>query len=130
MFSRSYWPFSRVAAPYTVPEGKWVATTDAPGSGWPLLSSTKPFMAEVVTPWAHRLLLLVKSTKPSNNNSRILFLIILAFLFIRSVPPEFHSKARLTNYEVSLRNNLVMFWEYGYWPYTKRVGTFLRNYKS
>ena len=75
MFSRSYCPFSRVAAPYWVPEGKCVASTVAPGSGSPLASSTRPFMAEVVTPCARTLLLPVKSTKPSSINSKILFFI-------------------------------------------------------
>jgi hypothetical protein len=58
-----------VTAPYRVPDGMWVATTLAPGSVSPLLSTTLPVILEVETPCANAKLV----AKTSKATARTLF---------------------------------------------------------
>jgi hypothetical protein len=56
------------AAPYTVPEGMWVATIVAPGIGWPSVSVILPLRVDVVT-----CAIKVAVPKNSNNGMKINF---------------------------------------------------------
>jgi hypothetical protein len=55
------------AAPYRVPEGTWVATIVAPGSGWPSASVILPVRVDVVT-WAIMVAVPMNSNKGMKMN--------------------------------------------------------------